>query len=617
MIRGVRAVAAAALAAAAAASHAPAPRAALLGEHTTAGLRAARAGARAALLSSPPAASAQPPARLSARALTEHAPPSGLVEVRIEWQTAGWAPRAGEDVVALHCAADAAVWDVADFFAVDAAAGSRTLLLPHGTGCDFSFAYVRNGAELFASGGGSSNNNNSNATWYIAGAAPSVRLGDDRDAVGTRLALGDAAGDILFSWGSLDGNATAFVRVGTARGGPYPLVFSSRDARTYRAEDMCHAPASQASPVGYVFPGFVHTVALNLSTGTRYYAVYGQDGGALAPETSFRTRPQPGPDVFTRFAAFGDAATYFVYPGTVTTVDNIVALAAATDDDGGLDFVANIGDLAYAEGGVLVWAFWTGLMWPLTSLLPFQVSVGNHETNVDPAVGCASNNSIAKLAEWMGPVPATNPYGDDSGGEAAVATFERYRGPSNGLGVLWYSFDAGSVHFVLWSSEHDYRPGSAQYAWLQQDLMGVDRSVTPWVVCGMHRPMYNARADGDYTIDVGMASYVESLFVEAKVDLALSGHYHLYERTFSMRNFTVDPTGASPVYITSGTGGATYHNESIRPDSAKWTAYDDSEWGFTVVEAFNRSALRVTFRPNVDGGRVLDESWIMRPEREL
>jgi hypothetical protein len=606
----LRSLAAAVLAAAAAASHAPAPRIALLGEHTTAGVRAARAGAHAALLSAAAAAANAAPARLSARALTEHAPPSGLVEVRVEWEAAGWSPRANEDAVAVHCSPDAEAWDVADFFVVPAgeASGARTLVLPHGTGCDFSFAYIRGGAALFA---GSTSDA---APWYVAGTARSVRLGDDRDPVGARLALGDAAGDILLTWGSMDGTAAAVVHVGTTRGGPYTLSFRSTDARTYRADDMCHAPASEASPVGYVFPGFIHTVALNLSTSTRYYAVYGQENGTLAPETSFRTRPQPGPDVFTRFAAFGDAATYPVYPGTVTTVANIVALAAATEDDGGVDFVTNIGDLAYAEGGVLLWVFWTGLMWPLTAQLPFMVTVGNHETNVDPAKGCASNNSIAKMAEWMGPVPETNSYGDDSGGEAAVATFERYRGPSSGLGVLWYSFDSGSVHFVLWSSEHDYRPGSAQYAWLRQDLLGVDRSVTPWVVCGMHRPMYNARSDGDYTIDVGMVSFVEALFVEAKVDLAISGHYHLYERTHSMRNFTVDPTGASPVYITSGTGGATYHNESIRPDSMKWTAFDDSEWGFTVVEAFNRSALRVTFRPNV-GDYILDESWIMRAGR--
>ena len=60
----------------------------------------------------------------------------------------------------------------------------------------------------------------------------------------------------------------------------------------------------------------------------------------------------------------------------------------------------------------------------------------NHETNVAPGM-CASNNSIAQQSTWPGPDP-NNTYGDDCGGEAGVATFVRYAGPSTGLGVFWY-----------------------------------------------------------------------------------------------------------------------------------------------------------------------------------
>lgn len=128
----------------------------------------------------------------------------------------------------------------------------------------------------------------------------------------------------------------------------------------------------------------------------------------------------------------------------------------------------------------------------------------------------------------------------------------------------------------------------------------------------MHRPMYNSRDDGDWSINVGMAAALEPLFLEAKVDLVMSGHYHNYLRTTSMRNFTVDPTGASPVYITVGTGGATYHEEAYRNDSLSWTAAGYAEWGFGLVETFNSSALRFTFRSNVLGGAVRDEAWIRR-----
>ena len=52
---------------------------------------------------------------------------------------------------------------------------------------------------------------------------------------------------------------------------------------------------------------------------------------------------------------------------------------------------------------------------------------------------------------WMGPIPSISPYGDDCGGEGAVPASARFRAPtsSGSQGVLWYSFDAGSVHFLM------------------------------------------------------------------------------------------------------------------------------------------------------------------------
>jgi hypothetical protein len=589
-------------------AHSRSPRGSLLGgPHTWDDVLAARAHAAAA---APPASRATlPPAsRATLRATLVSAHVSGIAEVRLEWS----AGAAAGDVIALYCGAAADDADFADFLNAGAA-GVATVRLPRGVaGCAAPiFRYLRGGAHFIGRGDGSTTD-----TVVRAAETAPLSLGDTTDPVGTRLAFGDSPSDMLLTWTSLDGTAPAVASVGTARGGPYALNFTATGPpRTYKASDLCHAPANETGPASFLDPGFFHTVRLSgLAPGARYFVVYGQVGGAEAPETTFRTRAAPGPDVPVRFAAFGDAATYPVFPGTVTTVDLILALDAL-DPERPVDFVAMIGDLAYAEGAVLVWALWTGFMWPIASRLPFMVTVGNHETNVGPGE-CPTNNSITRMSEWQGTTAAADPYGDDSGGEGAFATFQRYSGPASGLGVLWYSFDVGSVHFVLWSSEHDYTQGSAQRAWLEQDLLGVNRSVTPWLVVAMHRPMYNARDDSDWTITTGMAFELESLFVAAEVDLALSGHYHLYERTHSLRNFTVDATGASPVYVTVGTGGATYHNESVRPDSLAWTAHDESEWGFGVVEAFNRSALRFSFCANADGGAVHDEVFILRPERE-
>ena len=271
-----------------------------------------------------------------------------------------------------------------------------------------------------------------------------------------------------------------------------------------------------------------------------------------------------------------------------------------------------IGDLGYAEGSTLLWALWAAFAFPVASRIPWMVTVGNHEVNVAPGVGCFSRNPVGSLAQWPGPVPAANAYGDDSGGEGGVATFVRYAAPGNGLGVFWYSFEAGNVHYVHFSSEHDYRRGSPQRAFLERDLRGVDRSATPWLIVGMHRPMYNARNDSDWVINEGMRAELEALFLAARVDLVLSGHYHNYLRTTPVANMTGMGSGEAPVYITVGTGGATYHEEPIRTDAGQWVAAQDVEWGFLLVETANSSALRATFRSNALGGAVKDELWIRR-----
>ncbi len=46
----------------------------------------------------------------------------------------------------------------------------------------------------------------------------------------------------------------------------------------------------------------------------------------------------------------------------------------------------------------------------------------------------------------------------------------------------------------------------------------------------------------------------EPLWNEYGVDLLLFGHVHAYERTNPVANYTADPTGCAPTYITIGAG---------------------------------------------------------------
>ena len=74
-----------------------------------------------------------------------------------------------------------------------------------------------------------------------------------------------------------------------------------------------------------------------------------------------------------------------------------------------------------------------------------------------------------------------------------------------------YSIDHGPVHFLQFSTEHDFSPGSEQFAWIVSDLKTVDRRRTPWLIAGFHRPFYTDSVYGNSdTGDVGFTSDIQN-----------------------------------------------------------------------------------------------------------
>ncbi|KAH7528042.1 hypothetical protein FEM48_Zijuj05G0029800 [Ziziphus jujuba var. spinosa] len=72
-----------------------------------------------------------------------------------------------------------------------------------------------------------------------------------------------------------------------------------------------------------------------------------------------------------------------------------------------------------------------------------------------------------------------------------------------------------------------------QYEWMKKDMASVDRSKTPWLIFMGHRPMYTS-SSGLTNVDQNFVDEVEPLLLDNKVDLALFGHVHNYERTCSI-----------------------------------------------------------------------------------
>ncbi|MBO0951680.1 purple acid phosphatase family protein [Fibrella forsythiae] len=135
----------------------------------------------------------------------------------------------------------------------------------------------------------------------------------------------------------------------------------------------------------------------------------------------------------------------------------------------------------------------------------------------------------------------------------------------------WYSFDYGPIHFVmldgygtrtvggLQKKVYDDTLNHPQATWLKQDLAATNQ---PWRIVYLHFPPYtqgshNSETEGDLT---AIRQRLNPIFERNGVDLVISGHSHVYERSFPihdqygpMSEFTANP--ANYRYIADASTG--------------------------------------------------------------
>lgn len=110
-------------------------------------------------------------------------------------------------------------------------------------------------------------------------------------------------------------------------------------------------------------------------------------------------------------------------------------------------------------------------------------------------------------------------FDDDQ--NAFTAYLSRFDNPPvNGKRELYYSFDAGQVHWVMvagycpemksTSTQPCLQEGSPQREWLVNDLTKVDRNVTPWVVVFFHEPYVNSNTAHPMSSEGTLLIYVMS-----------------------------------------------------------------------------------------------------------
>jgi 3',5'-cyclic AMP phosphodiesterase CpdA len=141
-----------------------------------------------------------------------------------------------------------------------------------------------------------------------------------------------------------------------------------------------------------------------------------------------------------------------------------------------------------------------------------------------------------------------------------IPYFDMFTMPTNGQagGIpsgneAYYSVNHGPVHFTALDT-YGYDEGkypladtrSLQYKWLEKDLAA---NTSLWTVVFFHHPPYTKRShDSDFEKELTVIrETLVPLFDKYKVDLVLSGHSHVYERSYLMKGHT----GLSPTFSKS------------------------------------------------------------------
>ncbi|XP_014521523.1 nucleotide pyrophosphatase/phosphodiesterase-like [Vigna radiata var. radiata] len=360
---------------------------------------------------------------------------------------------------------------------------------------------------------------------------------------------------------------------------------------TFSKADMCSSVVpSPAKDFGWHDPGYIHSAVMTgLAPSSKFPYRYGSNAVGWSKQIMLKTPPVGGSNEL-RFIAFGDmgktpldaSEEHYIQPGALSVIKAI----AKDVDSKNIDSIFHIGDISYATGFLAEWEFFFHLINPVASRISYMTAIGNHERDY-----------INSGSKYITP---------DSGGECGVPYETYFPMPTSAKDKPWYSIEQGSVHFTVISTEHDWSKNSEQYEWMRKDMASVNRQKTPWLIFTGHRPMYTSSHSflysGSKFIDT-----VEPLMFQNKVDLALFGHIHNYERTCSVFQNeckalpTKDKNGvdkydgrnySAPVQVVIGMAGFTLDKFSTNDKS--WSLKRISEFGYLRVYA-TRNDLNVEF----------------------
>lgn len=262
------------------------------------------------------------------------------------------------------------------------------------------------------------------------------------------------------------------------------------------------------------------------------------------PPTFIPSPPTAEPET-VHFTAQGDIG---LGPGGRKVLDVIAGLAPQLN--------LALGDFSYEAG--LEEEFCAMVTGKLGSDFPYQLITGNHESN-------GEDGDIEKFARCL---PNKLP-----GLEGQYGTQWRVDVPEQNPVVRFIMVSPG-IDFKN-GRPLDYSPGSERWRWTTEAIDEARSQGIPWTVVGMHAPCFSL---GEKACQPGKD--FTNMLIDKKVDLVLSGHDHVYQRThqvglngrcaelvpatFAAPCLTdMDGTmeqGSGTVFVTVGVGGVGLYN---------------------------------------------------------
>jgi hypothetical protein len=197
-----------------------------------------------------------------------------------------------------------------------------------------------------------------------------------------------------------------------------------------------------------------------------------------------------------------------------------------------LDLFLHVGDMAYGQGTDQ--QFQDKFFKPYAEILRNTVcwaSMGNHEGRTSDGktgIGPFYDAYVCPTKGEAGGIPS----GDES----------------------FYSFDYGDIHFICLNSyDIDRSPGGKMAKWLVSDLAATKAS---WIIGFWHHPPYTKGThNSDTEVElVEMRKYIMPILENGGVDLVLSGHSHIYERSMLIDGAYATPTTSEGVVLDDGDG---------------------------------------------------------------